>query len=137
MYELTLLKFLILSSRAFEASEATRRRGSNDELSRKFRKAKSKSRLMPLDELKKYEMTLTPVEKALHRNLLHLIESEAEAGASEGSIKMTEDDVHRRRNELPRMRNDNSRKKDGRGRKKEPDYSKAAVHYFFVVCSHA
>ena len=94
---------------------------------------------MPLDELKKYEMTLSPVEKALHRNLLHLIESEAEARTSEGNIKMTEDDVHRRNELLPRMRNDNSRKKDGRGRKKEPDYSKAAaaLDYFFVVCSHA
>ena len=126
MSVLTLLKLLILSSMASEASEAARRRGSNDELSRKFRKAKSKSRLMPLDELKKYEMTLSPVEKALHRNLLHLIESEAEARTSEGNIKMTEDDVHRRNELLPRMRNDNSRKKDGRGRKKEPDYSKAA-----------
>ena len=113
MYVLTLLKLLILSSMASEASEAARRRGSNDELSRKFRKAKSKSRLMPLDELKKYEMTLSPVEKALHRNLLHLIESEAEARTSEGNIKMTEDDVHRRNELLPRMRNDNSSQSKG------------------------
>ena len=118
MKVLILLNFLVCCS----LTEASRRGRGGHELSR-FRKAKSKSRLMALDELKKYEMTLTPVEKALHRNLLHLIESEAEA-QSEGSIKMTEEaDVHRRQ---PNYRNDNSRRKDGRGTKgmKEQDYSK-------------
>ena len=85
--------------------------GRNDAISR-FRRQQSRK---ALNEQKRYEKTLTPVEKALHKNLVHLIETEG-AKAAEAALKLaTDDDLKRIKPKLPkRHRLQSSKKKDGR-----------------------